>query len=55
MAQRGENQSAYNAKDTGDAGLTLGGEDPLEESIEPTSVFLPGESHRQRSLLGYSS
>ena len=28
-----EKQSAYNAKDTGDAGLTLGGEDPLEESI----------------------
>ena len=38
----------------GDAGLTLGGEDPLEESIATHSVFLPGESHGQRSLLGYS-
>ena len=27
-------------------------EDPLEE--EPTPVFLPGESHGQRSLAGYS-
>ena len=27
---------------------------PLEESLEPTPVFLPGEAHGQRSLAGYS-
>ena len=32
----------------------LGWEDPLEEEWQPTPVFLPGESHRQRSLVGYS-
>ena len=28
----------------------LGGEDPLEEGMQPTLVFLPRESHGQRSL-----
>ena len=28
--------------------------DPLEEAWPPTAVFLPGESHGQRSLAGYS-
>ena len=34
----------------------LGQEDPLEKRREwlPTLVFLPGESHGQRSLAGYS-
>ena len=32
---------------------SLGQEDPLEEGIL-TPVFLPGESHGQRSLMGYS-
>ena len=32
----------------------LGWEDPLEEGIQPTPVFLSGESHGQRSLAGYS-
>ena len=27
---------------------SLGQEDPLEEGIEPTPVFLPWKSHRQR-------
>ena len=31
-----------------------GRKDPLEEGIQPTLVFLPGESHEQRSLSGYS-
>ena len=31
-----------------------GGEDPLEESLTATPIFLPGESHGQRSLVGYS-
>ena len=29
---------------------SLGQEDPLEEDAQPTPVFLPGESHGQRSL-----
>ena len=33
---------------------SLGQEDPLEEEMQPTPVFLPGESHGQRSLAGYS-
>ena len=32
----------------------LGWEDPLEEGMAPTPVFLPGESHGQSSLAGYS-
>ena len=34
---------------------SLGQEDPLEEDMEPTPVFLPGESHGPRSLVGYRS
>ena len=33
---------------------SLGWEDPLEKEWLPTPVFLPGESHGQRSLEGYS-
>ena len=33
---------------------SLGGEDPLEEGMATHSVFLPRESHGQRSLAGYS-
>ena len=35
---------------------SLGWEDPLEEEMatHSTPVFLPGESHGQRSLAGYS-
>ena len=33
---------------------SLGWEGPLEEGMQPTPVFLPGESHGQRSLAGYS-
>ena len=32
----------------------LGWEDPLEKEWQPTPVFLPGRSHGQRSLVGYS-
>ena len=34
---------------------SLGREDPLEKEMAPTPVFLPGESHGQGSLVGYSS
>ena len=38
---------------------SLGWEDPLEEGmaieeLKDTPVFLPGESQRQRNLVGYS-
>ena len=34
---------------------SLGWEDPLEKGMIPTPLLLPGESHGQRSLAGYSS
>ena len=34
---------------------SLGWEDPLGEKMEPAPVFLPGKSHEQRRLVGYSS
>ena len=33
---------------------SLGWEDPLDKGMQPTPVFLPGESHGQRNLVGYS-
>ena len=33
---------------------SLGGEDSLEEGMNPILVFLPRESHGQRSLADYS-
>ena len=33
---------------------SLDREDPLERKWQPTPVFLSGESHGQRSLVGYS-
>ena len=33
---------------------SLGREHPLEKEMQPTPVFLPGRSHGQRSLAGYS-
>ena len=39
----------------GDARVrSLDQEDPLEEEMAATPVFLPGKSHGQRNLLGYS-
>ena len=32
---------------------SLGWEDPLEESMKPTVVVIPGESHGQRNLVAY--
>ena len=34
---------------------SLLGKIPLRREWKPTPVFLPGESHGQRSLVGYSS
>ena len=33
---------------------SLSREDPLRRAWQPTPIFLPGESHGQRSLVGYS-
>ena len=33
---------------------SLGREDPERGKRQPTPVFLPGESHGRRSLVGYS-
>ena len=33
---------------------SLGHEDPQRRQCQPTPVFLPRESHGQRSLVGYS-
>ena len=33
---------------------SLGQEDPWRRKWQPTPVFLPGESHGRRSLVGYS-
>ena len=38
----------------GATGNTPGWEGPLEKEVRPTPVFFPGESHGQRSLVGYS-
>ena len=33
---------------------SLGQEDPLEKEMATQPVFLPGKSHGQRTLVGYS-
>ena len=33
---------------------SLGRDDPLERALQPSPVFLPGECHGQRSLVGSS-
>ena len=34
--------------------LPVGWEDPLEEGMATLPIFLPGKSHEQRSLAGYT-
>ena len=40
------------AGDVKNMGSVFGWEDPLEEGMATTPVFLPGESHGQGSLVG---
>ena len=48
-------ESACIAGDTGDAGfIPWSGRSPGGGKWQPTRVFLPGKSHGQRSLAGYS-
>ena len=51
MAQTVKNLPAH----AGDAGSSLCQEDTLEKEWLPTPVFLPGKSHGQRKLAGYST
>ena len=45
-----------NARDARDVGSVpgWGQEDPLEKEMDPTPVFLPGETHGQSSVASYS-
>ena len=48
-------ESGFSAGDTGDLDLIPGiGKMPWRSAWQPTLVFLPGKSHEQRSLVGYS-
>ena len=47
-----DKESACNAGDP--SSIPGSGRPPGEGACLPTSVFLPGESHGQRSLAGYS-
>ena len=44
-----------NAEDTGDLGSIPESRNSLEEEMATHPVFLPGKSHGQRSLAGYSA
>ena len=48
-------ESTCNAGSAGDAGLVLGPRRSLERAWHPIPVFLCGESHWQRSLVGYGA
>ena len=50
----GGSDDKESACNTGDLVQSLGQEDPLEWGWPPTKVYLPGESHGQRSLVAYS-
>ena len=45
-------ESAYNVGDLGS--IPGSGRPSWRKALQPTEVFLPGESHGQRSLVGYS-
>ena len=56
MGFPGDSDSKESACNTGDPGSIPGlGRFPEEGKGNPTPVFLPGEFHGQRSLVGYSS
>ena len=50
----GSSDSKESACNAGDLGLILGSENPLKKGIVITPGFLPGESHGQKGLVGYS-
>ena len=55
MGLPGGSDAKESACNVGDLGLIPGlGRFPWRRGWQPTPVFLPGESHGQRSLAGYS-
>ena len=55
MASLGGSDHKASACNAGDPGSIPGsGRSPGEGNGKPTLVFLPGKSHGQRSLVGYS-
>ena len=50
----GGSDSKESAWDAGDLVQSLGQEDPWRKEWQATPVFLPGEFHGQRSLVGWS-
>ena len=55
MGFPGGSEGKASAHNAGDLGLIPGlGRFPWRRNWQPTAVFLPGESHGQRSLVGYS-
>ena len=50
----GDSDGKESACSAGDLISPLGRKDPWRRGRLPTPVFLPGEFHRQKSLLGYS-
>ena len=50
----GGSDGKESARNAGELGSILGWEDPLRRKWQPTLGFLPKESHRERSLVGYS-
>ena len=55
MVKKAKGNSPHaSAVDTETPVQSLGREDPWRRAWQPTAVFLPGESHGQRSLVGYS-
>ena len=52
---RSGKESVCNAENSRDSGSIPGlGRSPCRRKWQPTSVFLPGNFHRQRRLMGYS-
>ena len=51
----GGSHGKESACNVGDPVQSLGGEDPLEKELIIHCKFLPGKSHEQRSLVGYST
>ena len=55
MGFPGSSEVKASACNAGDPGSTPGlGRFPWRRKWQPTPVFLPGESHGRRSLVGYS-
>ena len=53
MGFPGGSDSKESASSAGDLSWIPALEDPLEEGMATPPVFLPGESHGRRSLVGY--